>query len=131
VAKDKPPQKPSAKKHEVSQLTHTEDKRKNIPTAEYRAVVEDATKHVIPVTVKRHDPDMAPQLVRRSEDDRKAEDIQPDLFADFNGIGEAEKTEFYFSMVNHQQGRKGWKSRIRPHCRQGHQPPGRRGDEGY
>ena len=122
--------KPATKKYEVSQITHTEDKRKNIPTAEYQAVVEDATKKVIPVTVKRRNPDIDPQLVwrgkedrdwtslstqapplyiqeklhpkaiiddlvRRSDADRKAEEIQPNLFADFNGISDAEKTEFY------------------------------------
>ncbi|MCL1814708.1 MAG: site-specific DNA-methyltransferase [Treponema sp.] len=126
--KAQPPKK--TKRYEVSQITHTEDKRKNIPTAEYQAVVEDETKKVIPVTVKRRNPDLDPQLVwrgkedrdwtslntqapplyiqeklhpkaiiddlvRRSDADRKTEEQQPDLFADFNGIGEAEKTEFY------------------------------------
>jgi adenine-specific DNA-methyltransferase len=126
----KKPKKPATKQYEVSQITHTEDKRKNIPTAEYQAVVEDATKQVIPVTVKRRNPDMDPQLVwrgkedrdwtslstqapplyiqeklhpkaiiddlvRRSDADRKAEEIQPNLFADFNGISDVEKTEFY------------------------------------
>ena len=129
MAKGKPPKKPT-KQYEVSQITHTEDKRKNIPTAEYEAVVENDTKQVIPVTVKRRNPDMDPQLVwrgkedrdwtslstqapplyiqeklhpkaiiddlvRRSDVDRKAEEIQPNLFADFNGISDAEKTEFY------------------------------------
>jgi adenine-specific DNA-methyltransferase len=118
------------KKIEVSQITHTEDKRKNIPTAEYQAVVEDDTKKVIPVTVKRRNLDLDPQLVwrgkedrdwinlntqapplyiqeklhpkaiiddflRRSETDRKTEEKQIDLFADFNGIADADKTEFY------------------------------------
>jgi len=114
----------------VAAITHTEDKRINIPTAEYQAIVEDEAKQVIPITVKRRNPDLDPQLVwrgkedrdwtslstqapplyiqeklhpkaiiddllRRSEADRKAEGKQPDLFADFNGIGEAERTEFY------------------------------------
>ena len=128
MPKSTSPKKP--KKIEVSQITHTEDKRKNIPTAEYQAVVEDDTKKVIPVTVKRRNPDLDPQLVwrgkeeqdwinlntqapplyiqeklqpkaiiddmiRRSETERKAENKQINLFADFNGIADADKTEFY------------------------------------
>jgi len=50
--------KTTGKIYGVDQITHTEDKRKNIPTAEYQAVVEDDTKKVIPVTVKRRNPDL-------------------------------------------------------------------------
>ncbi|GHV74869.1 restriction endonuclease subunit M [Spirochaetia bacterium] len=115
----------------ITTITHTEDKRKNIPAAEYQALVDDKTKQPIRKEYERRNRDLDPQLVWRGKDeqnrselviqvpplyiqekvnpkviiddlvkqsevDRKASDIQIDLFADFNGIPEgADKTEFY------------------------------------
>jgi adenine-specific DNA-methyltransferase len=122
MAKEKP-------KKTVAAISHSEDKRKIIPTAEYQSVVDDDTKNPKPYKYPRNT-DLDPQLIwrgkdeqdwsdlvvyapplyiqekvhpkaliddllRRSEADRKAEDKQIDLFADFNGIPEGvDKTEF-------------------------------------
>jgi adenine-specific DNA-methyltransferase len=123
------PPKPPAKKT-VAAISHSEDKRKNIPTAEYQSVVDDDTKtskpykyprntdldphlvwrgkdeqdwsdlvvHAPPLYIqeKVHPKALIDDLLRRSEADRKADDKQIDLFADFNGIPEGvDKTEFY------------------------------------
>ncbi|MDR1469150.1 MAG: site-specific DNA-methyltransferase [Spirochaetaceae bacterium] len=114
----------------VAAISHSEVKRKNIPTAEFQSVVDDDTKTPKPYKYRRNT-DMDPQLVwrgkdeqdwsdlvvyapplyiqekvhpkaliddllRRSDADRKANEKQCDLFADFNGIPEGvDKTEFY------------------------------------
>jgi adenine-specific DNA-methyltransferase len=119
----------------VETLTHTEAKRKNIPTAEHSSVME---KETAPRKIKYpRNTDLDPQLVWRGKDEQdwsdlvvhapplyiqekvhpkaliddllktsrenpspsgkgQGEGVQPDLFADFNGIPKgADKTEFY------------------------------------
>ncbi len=123
------PRKPKTPK-KVETLTHGDAKRRNIPTAEHRSVMEAAQREPIPLRYPRN-PDLDPQLVWRGKDeqdwsdlvvhappvyiqekvhpkaliddllahtraDRKADEPQMDLFADFNGIPEGvEKTDFY------------------------------------
>jgi adenine-specific DNA-methyltransferase len=119
---------PSPKKS-VETLTH-DDKRRNIPTAEYESLVEKGSQVEKKLRYPRN-VDLDPQLVwrgkdeqdwselvvdapplyiqekvhpkvliddlkRLSEEGRKKEEVQIDLFSDFNGIPEgADKTEFY------------------------------------
>ena len=124
-----PAKKPATTKT-VETLKHAEAKRKNIPSAEHEAVLEQSQK--TPKTIRyARNTDLDPQLVWRGKDeqdwsdlvvhapplyiqekvhpkvliddllaqtkaDRKADDPQPDLFADFNGMPKgADKTEFY------------------------------------
>jgi adenine-specific DNA-methyltransferase len=63
------PKNPPAKKT-VAVITHTEDKRKNIPSAEYQPVVDEKTKQVIPLFIPRRDPDLDPQLVWRGKEEQ-------------------------------------------------------------
>src|SRR2546422_11618152 len=51
----------------VEALRHDEDKRKNIPTAEYQSILQHEQQHPIQVTYKRN-PDLDPQLVWRGKD---------------------------------------------------------------
>jgi len=121
----------------VDTITHDEAKRRNIPTAEYQSVLDDAQKNPRQVRYPRNT-DLDPQLVWRGKDEQDWSDLvvhapplyiqekvhpkalidellrhsrelpspsgraaggegmQPDLFADFNGIPrDADKTEFY------------------------------------
>ncbi len=115
----------------VETIKHDEDKRKNIPTAEYQSILKNEEQNPIEVRYKRNT-DLDPQLVWRGKDEQdwsdlvvhapplyiqekvhpkvliddllaqtiaakpKEQEIQTELFADFNGIAEeAEKTEFY------------------------------------
>ena len=52
----------------VEALTHDEASRKNIPTAEYQAVMEENERDPIQVTYRRRNPDLDPQLVWRGKD---------------------------------------------------------------
>ena len=52
----------------VEALTHDEASRKNIPTAEYQAVMEENERDPIQVTYQRRNPDLDPQLVWRGKD---------------------------------------------------------------
>ena len=52
----------------VEVLTHDEASRKNIPTAEYQAVMEENERDPIQVTYQRRNPDLDPQLVWRGKD---------------------------------------------------------------
>lgn len=113
----------------VTDLTHGDATRANIPTAEYQQVMaNDATP--VQVAYKRRNPDLDPQLVwrgkdinndadllvnapplyiqekvhpkaliddlRRQSENGEDEDLQLNMFADFNGLpSEEAKTEFY------------------------------------
>lgn len=66
--------KPAAAKA-VKSLTHEEVKRRNIPTAEYEAVVEAADKTPISVAFERRNRDIDPQLVWRGKDEQDASDL--------------------------------------------------------
>src|SRR4051794_22728137 len=60
-------------KVEVAALRHR-DKRRNIPTAELEAVMEDADKRPKPVRYPRNT-DLDPQLVWRGKDDQDWSDL--------------------------------------------------------
>ena len=120
----------------VETITHDEASRKNIPTAEYQAVMERADQSPIQVAYQRRNRDLDPQLVWRGKDAQDWSDlvakapplfiqekvhpkvliddllrrgkaaiaeqesgdsqVQPDLFADFNGLPDDDaRTEFY------------------------------------
>ena len=120
----------------VETLSHTEASRKNIPTAEYRPLVEASEQKPIQAAYRRRNRDLDPQLVWRGKDSKNwsevvvqapplyiqekvhpkvlvddlieytrratmesqpnERNIQPDLFADFNGLpSKVAQTEFY------------------------------------
>src|SRR5579864_639824 len=66
--------KPSQKKT-VATLTHDADKRKNIPTAEFQAVVKQEQQSPIRVPYERRNRDLDPQLVWRGKDERDWSDL--------------------------------------------------------
>ena len=121
--------KPSASKT-VETIKHDDEKRRNIPTAEYQSMLQkeeekpkqlryprntdldpqlvwrgkdeqdwsDLVVNAPPLYIqeKVHPKVLIDELLRRTDADRKASDMQPDLFGDFNGISAgADKTEFY------------------------------------
>ena len=55
-------------KKKVATLTHTDDKRTNIPTAELESVVSAEDKSPVRVAIERRNPDLDPQLVWRGKD---------------------------------------------------------------
>ena len=59
----------------VATLTHDEATRKNIPTAEYEAVVEQEDKLPIRVAIERRNRDLDPQLVWRGKDKLNASNL--------------------------------------------------------
>ena len=74
--------KPAAAKT-VKSLTHEEAKRRNIPTAEYEAVVEPIDKSPVRTAYERRNRDLDPQLVWRGKDEQDASDLvvqAPPLF---------------------------------------------------
>ncbi len=75
--KTKKPGKPGKprKAKEVATLQHDEAKRRNIPTAEYQAVLDDAAKHPIRVAYERRNRDLDPQLVWRGKDEQDWSDL--------------------------------------------------------
>ncbi|MBP9118731.1 MAG: site-specific DNA-methyltransferase, partial [Methyloversatilis sp.] len=58
----------------VEQITHDEAKRKNIPTAEYQSVLDDAQKNPKQVRYPRNT-DLDPQLVWRGKDEQDWSDL--------------------------------------------------------
>ena len=120
----------------VETLRHEEASRRNIPTAEFRSVMERAEQSPVRVAYERRNRDLDPQLVWRGKDMQDWSDlvvqapplfiqekvhpkvliddlrrqrkngqagqggdgaeVQPDLFADFNGLpNDDARTEFY------------------------------------
>ena len=120
----------------VATLRHEEASRKNIPTAEFRSVMERTEQSPVQVAYERRNRDLDPQLVWRGKeaqdwsdlvvqaaplfiqekvhpkvliDDLRRQrsngqagqggdgsEVQPDLFADFNGLpSDDARTEFY------------------------------------
>src|SRR4051812_21605275 len=70
-------------KKSVETLTHTADKRKNIPTAEYQPVIGESHKSPVRVAFERRNRDLDPQLVWRGKDDQDWSDLvvhAPPLF---------------------------------------------------
>ena len=72
MAKKKPSSKETTKS--VETITHTEDKRKNIPTIEYCSMVREDQQSPIPVRYPRN-PDLDPQLVWRGKDEQDWSDL--------------------------------------------------------
>jgi adenine-specific DNA-methyltransferase len=70
MARKKSPDAPKS----VSAFTHEADKRKNIPTAEYSAVVDPAQAKAVPLRYPRN-VDLDPQLVWRGKDAQDATDL--------------------------------------------------------
>ncbi len=66
--------KPAPKKT-VEAITHDADKRKNIPTAEYQAVVKEEQQNPIRVAYERRNRDLDPQLVWRGKDEQDWSDL--------------------------------------------------------
>jgi adenine-specific DNA-methyltransferase len=66
--------KPKAKK-QVETLTHEDASRKNIPTAEYEAVLHEKDKSSIRVAYERRNRDLDPQLVWRGKDEQDWSDL--------------------------------------------------------
>ena len=70
-------------KKTVETLKHTDDKRKNIPTAEYQAVMTEDDRNPIQVAYERRNRDLDPQLVWRGKDHQDWSDLvvqAPPLF---------------------------------------------------
>jgi adenine-specific DNA-methyltransferase len=74
MAKKTTPKKTPAKKS-VATLTHTANKRKNIPTAEYQSVVKEEHQSPIRVAYERRNRDLDPQLVWRGKDEQDWSDL--------------------------------------------------------
>jgi adenine-specific DNA-methyltransferase len=72
MAKKKPSSKEILKS--VETIMHTEDKRKNIPTIEYRSMVREDQQSPVPVRYPRN-PDLDPQLVWRGKDEQDWSDL--------------------------------------------------------
>ncbi len=67
----------------VETITHDEASRKNIPTAEYRSLMEKADQHPVRVAYQRRNQDLDPQLVWRGKDEQDWSDLvvqAPPLF---------------------------------------------------
>ena len=60
--------KKATKKKKITTLTHSDEKRTNIPTAELESVISSEDKSPIRVAIERRDPDCDPQLVWRGKD---------------------------------------------------------------
>src|SRR4051794_26456548 len=59
----------------VETLMHDDDKRKNIPTAEYQSVVKPEDRQPIRVAYERRNRDLDPQLVWRGKDEQDWSDL--------------------------------------------------------
>ena len=73
----------SRKTKQVEALKHNEASRKNIPTAEYQAVLEEDDRSPIQVAYERRNRDLDPQLVWRGKDAQDWSDLvvqAPPLF---------------------------------------------------
>ena len=68
---------------QIEMLIHEEASRKNIPTAEFRSVLEKETQNPLRVAYERRNRDLDPQLVWRGKDERAWSDLvvpAPPLF---------------------------------------------------
>jgi adenine-specific DNA-methyltransferase len=64
-----------ASKKSVEAIQHDEDKRKNIPTAEYQSVMKSEEKEAIKFSFERRNRDLDPQLVWRGKDEQDWSDL--------------------------------------------------------
>ncbi len=67
--------KSNATSKTVETITHEADKRKNIPTAEFQSVVNEAQLHPVRVAYDRRNRDLDPQLVWRGKDEQDWSDL--------------------------------------------------------
>lgn len=67
--------KRTAQKKTIETLVHEDDKRRNIPTAEYQAVVDQAQQQPVRVAYERRNRDLDPQLVWRGKDEQDWSDL--------------------------------------------------------
>ena len=63
------------KRKEVEALTHGEDARRNIPTAELESVMSESDKSPVRVAYERRNRDLDPQLVWRGKDEQDETDL--------------------------------------------------------
>src|SRR3954465_10614671 len=66
--------KPSRSKS-VEALRHDQERRKNIPTAEYQSVLQHEQQHPVQVAYERRNRDLDPQLVWRGKDQQDWSDL--------------------------------------------------------
>jgi adenine-specific DNA-methyltransferase len=59
----------------VETIVHEDDKRKNIPTAEYQPLLNEALKSAVQVAYERRNRDLDPQLVWRGKDEQDWSDL--------------------------------------------------------
>ncbi|NLD97472.1 MAG: site-specific DNA-methyltransferase, partial [Synergistaceae bacterium] len=59
----------------VANFSHDEERRKNIPTAEYQSLVEQETRTPVRIAYERRNRDLDPQLVWRGKDDQDWSDL--------------------------------------------------------
>ena len=59
----------------VETLTHDEASRRNIPTAEFRSVLERSEQSPIQIAYQRRNRDLDPQLVWRGKDEQDWSDL--------------------------------------------------------
>src|SRR5690625_3807705 len=59
----------------VESFVHEQASRKNIPTAEYQAVVDEEISRPVEVAIERRNRDLDPQLVWRGKDDKLWSDL--------------------------------------------------------
>src|SRR5947209_11208741 len=64
-----------AEKKKVETLTHEEASRKNIPTAEFQSVMQQAHESTVRVAYERRNRDLDPQLVWRGKDEQDWSDL--------------------------------------------------------
>jgi adenine-specific DNA-methyltransferase len=67
--------KKTVPKKSVETIIHEVEKRKNIPTAEYQSVVNEAQLHPVRVAYERRNRDLDPQLVWRGKDEQDWSDL--------------------------------------------------------
>ena len=73
----------SKQSKQVTTLTHEEASRRNIPTAEYQALLGSDARNPVPVAYERRNRDLDPQLVWRGKDEQDWSDLvvpAPPLF---------------------------------------------------
>ena len=68
--------KATKKAKEVETLTHREESRRNIPTAELESVMADDDKSPMRVAFERRNRDLDPQLVWRGKDEQMDADLE-------------------------------------------------------
>src|SRR4051794_27229500 len=59
----------------VETLTHTEERRKSIPTAEYQPILREEEQTPVPVSYAWRNRDLDPQLVWRGKDEQDWSDL--------------------------------------------------------